>query len=211
MNEPTVFVVDDDPGIRNSLTLLFDADQLKSACFATAKAFLAACGPSPDGCLILDVRMPGLSGHQLQDALIQQQIDLPVIFLTGFAEIAHAVDSLHKGALDYLEKPVNAAMLLQRVHSAMQMNLLGRQTAHMRSLLEAKLLTLTPREKAVLALALAGHVNKIIARDLHISLRTIEGYRAQIYLKMGVSSLLALVALAANVNLPIQALVLLLR
>jgi len=211
MNAPTVFVVDDDPGIRSSLALLFDSAQLKSACFATAKAFLDACGPCPAGCLILDVRMPGLSGHQLQDELSQQKIDLPVIFLTGFAEVAHVVNSLHKGAMDYLEKPVNAALLLQRVHCAMQINLLQRQTADMRSQLEARLLMLTPREKAVLALALAGRVNKNIARDLNISLRTIEGYRAQIYLKMGVNSLLTLVSQAANVRMPMEELALLLK
>jgi FixJ family two-component response regulator len=211
MSTPTVFVVDDDSGIRSSLALLFDTSHLKSACFPNPKAFLAACGPSPAGCLILDVRMPGLSGHQLRDLLTLQKIDLPIIFLTGFAETAHVVDSLQKGALDYLQKPVDAALLLKRVQTAMEMNLLHRQNTHRRRLFEMRLLTLTPREKSVLVLALAGWVNKNIARDMGISLRTIEGHRAQIYLKMGVSSLLTLVGQAAEVNMQIEDVALLLH
>lgn len=204
MTSPTVYVVDDDPGIRSSLSFLLETVNLQSACFTNAHDFLAACGPHPEGCLILDVRMPGLSGLQLQDELIRRKIDMPIIYLTGFAEIAMAVTVLHKGAMDMLEKPIDGAILLQRVESALEINRLSRQADAAHALFEARLLTLTQREREVLALALSGMVNKTIARKLAISLRTIEGYRMQIYLKLGVSSLLELAQQAASVNLPLS-------
>jgi two-component system response regulator FixJ len=206
MTSSTVFVVDDDPGIRSSLALLLETADLKSACFASADDFLAVCeGPYPEGCLILDVRMPGLSGLQLQDELIRRKITLPIIFLTGFAEISMAVEGVHKGAMDFLEKPINGALLLQRVESALEINRLHRLADAARALFEARLLTLTQREREVLVLALSGMVNKVIAKELQISLRTIEGYRVQIYLKLGVSSLLELAQQAASVNMPLNA------
>jgi FixJ family two-component response regulator len=200
----TVFVVDDDPGIRSSLTLLLATADLKSACFANADDFLAACGSQPEGCLILDVRMPGMSGPELQDELIRRKFDLPIIFLTGFAEIAMAVEGVNKGALDFLEKPINGSLLLQRVESALEINRLRRQADAARALFEARLLTLTHREREVVVLALSGMVNKTIAKELDISLRTIEGYRMQIYLKLGVTSLLELAQQAAGVNMPLN-------
>jgi FixJ family two-component response regulator len=204
MTSATVFVVDDDLGIRSSLSLLLETVDLKAACFANAKDFLAACGPHPVGCLILDVRMPGLSGLQLQDELIRRKIELPIIFLTGFAEISMAVEGVHKGALDFLEKPINGALLLQRVESALEINRLRRQANAAHALFEARLLTLTQREREVLVLALSGMVNKTIARELAISLRTIEGYRMQISIKLCVSSLLELAQQAASVNMPLN-------
>ena len=204
MTSPTVFVVDDDTGIRSSLALLLASADLKSACFASADDFLAACGPHPDGCLILDVRMPGLSGPQLQDELIRRKIDLPIIFLTGFAETSMVVEGVHKGAVDFLEKPINGALLLQRVENALEINRLRREADAARALFEARLLTLTQREREVLVLALSGMVNKTIAKELAISLRTIEGYRMQIYLKLGVTSLLELAQQAASVNMPLN-------
>jgi FixJ family two-component response regulator len=200
----TVFVVDDDPGIRSSLTLLLATADLKSACFSSADEFLAACGSQPQGCLILDVRMPGMSGPELQDELTRRKIDLPIIFLTGFAEIAMAVEGVNKGALDFLEKPINGSLLLQRVESALEINRLRQQADAARALFEARLLTLTHREREVVVLALSGMVNKTIAKELEISLRTIEGYRMQIYLKLGVTSLLELAQQAASVNMPLN-------
>ncbi len=204
MTSATVFVVDDDLGIRSSLALLLETVDLKSAYFANATEFLAACGPNPDGCLILDVRMPGLSGLQLQDELIRRKINLPIIFLTGFAEISLAVQGVHKGALDFLEKPINGAELLQRVESALEINRERRQAEAAHALFEARLLTLTLREREVLVLALSGMVNKTIAKELAISLRTIEGYRMQIYIKLCVTSLLELAQQAASVNMPLN-------
>lgn len=204
MSTSTVFVVDDDAGLRSSLALLLESAALRSACFASADDFLAACGPDPDGCLILDVRMPGLSGLQLQDELIRRKIDLPIIFLTGFADMPLVVEGMRKGAHDFLEKPAKGAQLLMHVENALKTNLLRRQAAAARALFEARLLTLTQREREVFLLALTGMVNKTIAKELAISLRTIEGYRVQIYLKLGVSSLLELAQQAASVDLPLD-------
>jgi FixJ family two-component response regulator len=204
MTSATVFVVDDDLGIRSSLSLLLETVNLKSACFANAAEFLAACGANPDGCLILDVRMPGLSGLQLQDELIRRNINLPIIFLTGFAEISLAVQGVHKGALDFLEKPINGALLLQRVESALEINRERQQAEAAHALFEARLLTLTLREREVLVLALSGMVNKTMAKELAISLRTIEGHRMQISIKLCVSSLLELAQQAASVNMSLN-------
>jgi FixJ family two-component response regulator len=204
MSTSTVFVVDDDSGIRSSLALLLASADLKFACFASADDFLAICGPNPDGCLILDVRMPGMSGPQLQDELTQRKIVLPIIFLTGFAEISMAVEGVRKGAVDFLEKPIKGALLLERVEIALEINRLRRQADTARTLFEARLLTLTQREREVVVLALSGMVNKTIAKELAISLRTIEGYRMQIYLKLGVTSLLELAQQAAGVNMSLN-------
>ncbi|MEY3872333.1 MAG: hypothetical protein RLZZ296_1328, partial [Pseudomonadota bacterium] len=155
MTSATVFIVDDDASIRSSLSLLLETDNLPSACFASADDFLAACGPNPDGCLILDVRMPGMSGLQLQDELALRQISLPIIFLTGFADIPMTVGAMRKGAVDFIAKPVNGAVLLERVHSALESNRLQRAASAARSLFEARLLKLTPREREVLVLALS--------------------------------------------------------
>ena len=204
MTSITVFIVDDDIGIRRSLALLLETVNLKSACFANADAFLAGCGPNPQGCLILDVRMPGMSGLQLQEEMARRQIQLPIIFLTGFADIPMTVEAISKGALDLITKPVNGAALLARVHSALEINRLQRETSAARAQFEAYLLQLTPRELEVLVLALAGKQNKTISKELGISVRTIEGYRQHIFLKLGIDSLIQLAQQAASVGMPLS-------
>ena len=203
MTSATVFIVDDDASIRSSLSFLLETDKLPSACFASADAFLAACGPNPDGCLILDVRMPGMSGLQLQDELALRQISLPIIFLTGFADVPMTVGAMRKGAVDFIAKPVNGAVLLERVHSALASNRLQHAASAARSLFEARLLKLTPREREVLVLALSGMPNKTISKELDISVRTTEGHRAQIFLKLGVDSLIELAQQATLAGVPL--------
>lgn len=204
MTTATVFIVDDDVGIRSSLALLMESDQLQSTCFASADAFLAACGPNPNGCLILDVRMPGMSGLQLQDELALRKISLPIIFLTGFADIPMTVGAIRNGALDLITKPVNGAVLLARVHSALEMNRLQREASAARLLFMARLLKLTQREREVLVLALSNMPNKTISRELGISVRTIEGHRSHIFLKLDIDSLVELAHQAANVGMPLS-------
>ena len=204
MTTATVFIVDDDVGIRSSLALLMETDQLGSACFASADDFLAACGPNPNGCLILDVRMPGMSGLQLQDELALRKISLPIIFLTGFADIPMTVGAIRNGALDLITKPVNGAVLLERVHSALEVNRLQREASAARFLFEARLLKLTQREREVLVLALSNMPNKTISSELGISVRTIEGHRSHIFLKLGINSLVELAHQAANVGMPLS-------
>jgi FixJ family two-component response regulator len=203
MTPSTVFIVDDDQSIRSSLALLLETDNLRSACFASAHEFLAACGPNPDGCLILDVRMPGMSGLQLQDELALRHIQLPIIFLTGFADVPMTAGAMRKGAVDFMAKPVNGAVLLERVHSALQANRLQKQKREARTLFETRLLKLTPREREVLVLALSGLPNKTISKQLSISLRTTEGHRARIYLKLDVVSLIELAHQAAIAEMPL--------
>ena len=203
MTTATVFIVDDDAGIRSSLALLMETEQLQSACFASADAFLAACSPNPAGCLILDVRMPGMSGLQLQDELALRNINLPIIFLTGYADVPMTVGAMRKGAVDFLTKPINGGQLLARVHSALETDRLQREAAATRSLFEARVLKLTPREREVLMLALSGMPNKTISKELNISVRTTEGHRAQIFLKLGVDSLIELAQQATRAGMPL--------
>ncbi|MEZ7848048.1 MAG: response regulator [Polaromonas sp.] len=203
MTTATVFIVDDDAGIRSSLVLLMETDQLPSACFASADAFLTACGPNPTGCLILDVRMPGLSGLQLQDELALRHISLPIIFLTGYADVPMTVGAMRKGAVDFLIKPIDGGQLLALVHSALETDRRQREAATAHSLLEARLLKLTPREREVLVLALSGLPNKTISKELNISVRTTEGHRAQIFLKLSVDSLIELAQQAGSAGMPL--------
>ncbi len=204
MKSMTVFIIDDDMGLRSSLALLLETDKLQSASFASADAFLAACGPNPQGCLILDVRMPGMSGLQLQDELALRHIQLPIIFLTAFADIPMTVGAIRKGALDLITKPVNGAVLLARVHSALETNRLQREASAARALFEARLLKLTQREREVLVLALSSMPNKTISSELGISVRTIEGHRSHIFLKLDIDSLVELAQQAASVGMPLS-------
>ncbi len=197
MTAPTVFVVDDDPGIRYGIALLLEAAQLRPECFGSAEDFLVACGPRPAGCLLLDVSMPGMSGPQLQLELLRRGMDLPIIFLTGFADMPTVVGAMRQGAVDFLAKPVNGALLLERVQSALALHRLQCEAQHQRSLFLGRLHKLTAREREILASALSGRTNKEISTGLRISTRTIEGHRARIYLKMGIGSLLELAQQAA--------------
>ena len=198
MTSSTVFIVDDDPGIRYSIALLLETASLPSECFASADDFLTACGPNPAGCLLLDVSMPGMTGTQLQTELDRRKIALPIIFLTGFADVSVAVGAMRLGAFDFLSKPVNGALLLKRVQAALEINHNQRQAHADRLSFEARLARLTLREREVLRLVLAGNGNKEISNQLQISLRTIEGHRARIYLKAGVNSILELAQLASR-------------
>jgi len=204
---PTVFIVDDDPGIRSSLALLMESENITSACFSSADAFLAACGPNPNGCLVLDVRMPAMSGLQLQDEMTLRSIHLPIIFLTGFADVPMTVGAMRKGAIDFMTKPINGAVLLERVHHALEANRLQREASQARLVFEAKLSKLTRRENEVLVLALSGMPNKTISKELGISLRTTEGHRIRIYLKLGVDSLIELAQQAASADIPLSKIV----
>jgi two-component system response regulator DctR len=168
--------------------------------FASAEDFLQVCGPYTQGCLILDVRMQGLSGPELQNELLRRQITLPIIFLTGYADMNVAVGAMRAGAIDFLPKPVNGALLLQRVQGALDSHAAQRQVATQRASWEARLDRLTQRERQVLALTLEGLGNKEIANALDISVRTIEGHRARIYLKAGVTSLMELVHAATQAH-----------
>jgi two-component system response regulator FixJ len=192
---PTVFVVDDESGIRSALTRLFKVAQVDVESFESAEAFLAAFRPERSGCLVLDVNMPGMSGLELQQELRERRALLPIVFLTASADVTMAVAGMKGGAVDFIEKPFDNDALLARVREALD---LDRQTRDDHLLYEetlGRVNALTPREREVLDLIVAGRANKMIAYLLGTSVRTIEVHRAHVMEKMQASSVAELVRL----------------
>ncbi|NJD06056.1 MAG: response regulator transcription factor [Methylococcaceae bacterium] len=188
----TVFVVDDDASVRDGLSLQLEAAGCTVATYASAEEFLSAPLPDCAGCLVLDVRMPGMSGPELQKELLRQGSRLPVIFLTGYGDIPLAVKTIQSGAMDFLTKPVDGQILLERVRAALQLSQQTRQRESSYQAIRQRLASLTERERQVLELAIAGHANKEISRILSISARTVEHHRSHILLKTGAANLFEL-------------------
>jgi FixJ family two-component response regulator len=188
--EPTVFVVDDDEAVRKALKLLMESAGMRVETFASADAFLAQHDPSRPGCLILDIRMPGMSGLTLQDQLIARRINIPVIMITGHGDVAMAVGAVKKGAIDFIQKPFDDQALLDRVQQAVQIDAQRRQEHARRAEFESKLARLTPREREVLDLLISGKGNKEVALELGLSRKTVDIHRAHVMMKLGVDSLL---------------------
>jgi two-component system response regulator FixJ len=185
----TVFVVDDDRAVRESLALLVQSVGLEVETFAGAGEFLDAYRPDRRGCLITDIRMPGMSGLELQERLTADGYHIPVIVLTGFGDVPAAVRALKGGAVDFVEKPFNPQGLLDLVQQAIVRDTeLCEQAAREADLAE-RLALLTPREQEVMALVVAGKANKVVAIDLSISERTVELHRGRIMKKMQARSL----------------------
>lgn len=191
--EPTVFVVDDEHSMRESLTWLIQSVGLATEAYPTAEAFLVAHDPSRWGCLLLDLRLPGLSGIALQKELAARQVELPIIILTGFAEVSTAVSALKRGAFDFIEKPYSEQLLLESIQRAIDVDRQRRRVATQRACLRSRLGCLTTREHQVMRLMIAGHANKVIANELNISERTVEVHRARVMRKMHAPSLATLV------------------
>ena len=191
--EPTVFVVDDDRAMRESLSWLLDSVGLRVRSYATAAEFLADHDPAQPGCLVLDVRMPGMSGLDLQAELARRGVELPTIVITGHAEVSMAVRAVKAGALDFIEKPFSDQLLLDRVRQALQIDLEAREVRRRREDARRRLATLTAREREVLNLVVAGKQNKEIASELGVSPKTVEVHRAHVMSKMCVDSLAELI------------------
>ena len=193
---PTVFVVDDDPAVRDSLTLLLETEGINVEVFASGEAFLAA-GSSwpPRSCAVVDIRMPGLDGMQLQTELARRGIPLPVIFLTGHGDIPMSVRAIKAGAVDFLTKPVTGTALLESVRAALLESEKLRLQAAASQTASSRVASLTEREHQVMLLAVDGLLNKEIARQLGISHRTVEIHKARIMLKTGAETLLDLARL----------------
>lgn len=204
MSGPKVFVVDDDAAVRDSLSLLLETEGLQAETYPSAEAFLGALRADWSGCVVLDVRMPGMTGPALQAELGRRGVQLPIIFLTAHGDIPTTVQAMKSGAVDFLTKPVNGALLLDRVHAALARNSHERKREAERRTLRARLALLTVREREILALAVAGQPNKEIARHLGISYRTVEVHRSRILLKAGANSLIELARLAAACGLDIS-------
>jgi len=184
-----VHVVDDNPAVRDAIRWLVEQVGLSARTYATAQEFLSACDPAMRGCLVLDIRMPGISGLDLQDRLQEQGIHLPVIIITGHGDVPVAVRAMKAGALEFLQKPFNDQTLLDAIHAALEKyHAIWAQQDQSHHTVR-NLSALTPREQKVLDLLRHGKPNKVIAYELDLSVRTVEGYRARIMEKIGARSL----------------------
>ncbi|MEN5252535.1 response regulator [Alcaligenes aquatilis] len=192
---PLVHIVDDDPAIRDALSWLFATRQVNTERWECGEAFLNAFGPETQGCILLDIRMDGLSGLEVFEQLRQRQSCLPVIFLTGHGDLPLAVTALKQGAADFIEKPFNDNDLVDRVLEVLRNYEASQKARDHEQALEQRLDTLSQREREVLALALEGRLNKQIAQDLNITMRTVEVHRARALEKMQARTLIELARL----------------
>ncbi|MDP2168810.1 MAG: response regulator [Rhodocyclaceae bacterium] len=188
MNKGLVYLVDDDAAIRDALAWLLSTRGIQSSAWSSAESFLADYRPDMSGCLILDIRMTGMTGIKLYDQLLALGCAMPVIFLTGHGDVPLAVKALKRGAFDFIEKPLNDNELVDRVVEALKSEESRRWRDADRAEVEERFATLTEREREVMTGILAGKLNKVIADDLQIAMRTVEVHRAHIFEKMGVRS-----------------------
>jgi len=191
--EATVFVVDDNAGVRKSLRALLDSAGLAVETYASGEEFLAAYDPERPGCVLLDVRLRHTNGLDLQDDLRRRKAMLPVIVLTGHGNVPTSVRALKAGAVDFLQKPVPPKVLLERVRAALDIDRQARAVIAAEAVERQRLSRLTPRERQVMELLIAGKTSKEIAVALNVSVRTVEGHRRMVFSKMDVSSAAQLV------------------
>ncbi|MEM7563047.1 MAG: response regulator [Pseudomonadota bacterium] len=191
--DQTVYIIDDDEAVRDSMSMLLESVELDYQCFDSADEFLDALDDSYRGCLILDIRMPGMSGLELQKKLSDKHSGLPIIFMTGHGDVPMAVEAMRLGALDFLRKPVREEDFLRRVNQAMEQES-GRWAEQSdRAQLQHQLATLTERESEVFQQVAEGQANKVIAANLGISERTVEVHRSNLMKKLQARSLADLV------------------
>ena len=193
---PLVYVVDDDEAVRESLKWLLEANRYQVICYPRAEQFLANYDPARIACLILDVRMPGMSGLELQEQLIARGAVLPILFITGHGDVPMAVSTMKKGAVDFIEKPFNEADLRASVERMLAMAQTSGDTRRREREHDALLGRLTARERQVLDCIVAGRLNKQIADDLGISIKTVEAHRANIMDKLNAGTVADLLRLA---------------
>lgn len=192
---PTVFVIDDDDAVRSSLRLLFKSYGLDTVLHASAEDFLANYDHSRAGCVVLDVRMPGMSGPELQRHLKETGADLPTIIITGHGDVPVAVRAMKDGALEFLQKPFSTQLLLEHIRAALDRDVERREALARRSSVAARLAALTERERQVMELVVSGKISKEVAAELGISKKTVDVHRARVMQKLQVQSLPELVEL----------------
>ena len=197
---PIIMVVDDDSGVRNAMRFLLKSVGLESALYASAQEFLAAYQPGQPGCLVLDIRMPGMSGLELQQQLNLRGAVIPVIFMTGHGDIPMAVEAMQHGAFDFLQKPFRDQDLLDRIQRAIVKDAELRKSLGEHERIQTHLESLTPREREVLDLMTQGKQNKVIGQELGVSPRTIEIHRARVMEKMGAQSVAELVRMMLDLK-----------
>ena len=195
--EQRVYVVDDDQGMLDSTVWLLESVGIQALPFTSGQAFLEACTPTPNACVLLDVRMPGMGGLSVQDALRQRGIDLPVIFVSGHADVPIVVRAFRAGAVDFIEKPYNEQLLLDSVQQALS------RTTSLSGLdsVQERLASLTPRERDVLLPLVQGYTNREIAEQLGVSIKTVDLYRSRVMKRMQAEHLPALVGMAIAAGL----------
>ncbi|MCX7109655.1 MAG: response regulator [Proteobacteria bacterium] len=196
----TVYIVDDDPSIADSLLRLLEFENLEAQAFSSEEDFMGICGQTLRGCILLDINMPQMSGIELQRWLVDNGIDLPIIFLTGSGDIPLSSQAFRTGALDFIEKPFDIDKLLERIHEALAREAGQWHGRVRRDLLRQRYARLTPREKEILKWVSAGYSSKDIARVVGISSRTIDVHRAHMAVKLEVDSLAELVLIALELD-----------
>jgi FixJ family two-component response regulator len=197
---PTIYVVDDDDSMRQAVTLLLRTVGYQPVPFARPSEFLAKFDANLPGCLVLDIRMPGMSGLELQQKLNEKHSILPIIFITGHGDVPMAVEAMQAGAVDFIQKPFRDQDLIDRINQALEKDNNNRAALGERNDIRRRLDTLTPREREVLDLVVHGKANKVIAGDLKLSQRTVEIHRARVMEKMQASSLAHLVRMVLEVG-----------
>lgn len=195
VTDATVYVVDDDDSIRRLITWLLEKDGIRVAGFATAEAFLAAYAPERAGCLVLDLTLGGMDGLGLQRQLKARDCDLPVVFVSGTAEVPQAVEAVKEGAVDFVVKPFDYRKLVAIVHASLQRNMETVARRRQAGAVVDGLASLTPREREVMDRVVAGKLNRVIADELCVSIKTVEAHRARVMEKLHVHSVADLVRL----------------
>lgn len=193
VESPTVFVVDDDPAVRKALSWLIESVDLQVETFASSQEFLDSYTPERPGCLVLDVRMPVMSGLELQEKLCEMEFEIPVILVSGFADVPMAVRAMKNGAIYFLEKPVSDQILLDLIQQAITQDTQRREARKARERVSDRVGSLTPREREVMKLVIEGKTSRQIGLQLDITQKTVEAHRANIMKKMGVHSVPELV------------------
>jgi RNA polymerase sigma factor (sigma-70 family) len=192
----TIFIVDDDEAIRDSLDMLLRTVDLNTTTFGSGDEFLEAYDPGWEGCILLDIRMPGTSGMEVQKRLAESGCSIPIIFITGHGDIPMAVEAMHIGAFDFIQKPFRDQDLLDRIDQALTTSDEQEQQSARKKTVQNQFQTLTPREQEVMQFVVHGSANKVIAMDLGVSQRTVEIHRARVMEKMRARSLAELVRMA---------------
>jgi FixJ family two-component response regulator len=196
VDEPVIFIIDDDDGMRKGMEFLVASAGYRTASFPSAEEFLECFRPDMRGCLLLDVRMPGMGGLELQQEMAARQIRLPVIIVTAFANVPMAVRAIQAGAFDFVEKPFEGSELLERVRRALASEHREWEDTETLRRHRRRIAALTPREREVMNLVVAGLLNKQIAAEMGISIKTVENHRASVMDKTGADSLAALVRMS---------------
>ena len=199
-SQQIVYIVEDDEAVRDSLEMMLVSMKHKVEAFPTANAFLESYNEAMAGCIVLDIRMPGMDGMELQKELNRQNSILPIIFVTGHGDVPMAVEAMQLGAIDLIEKPYREQDLLEKIKAALELDAEQRESLTEKKEILRRLEELTPREKEIMDMMIEGHANKVIAIDLDISQRTVEIHRSRVMHKMGTHSLAHLVRMVLMVK-----------